>query len=429
MTFRPRTRASVITLAPGSDQSERAAPHVATSNDPELVVWQMWRRLGAVSILGAFAVALQFFGGSPGSTPALVLVDLAYVVAVVSVTAVVRRFATASPRALVVLALADVCVIFATVGCIGMPRFYASALFLSVLALQLTQTFVGVVPGVAIVGTSSLGYLLLLFVATLRGDAVSWVDFGFLGAYLAVAINAIVLHRSANARLTALVDLFGAAQRGDFSQHFIEGWRREPDGITLLGRSYNHLRFELAAMVMTDSLTGSLNRRGFQQVLDRAVEAASRYAGELALLAIDVDYFKQINDSEGHLAGDAILRELGALLNRSARAGDIVARVGGEEFVLLLPGADSETAGVAAERLIDTIRSHRFVTPRGARGVTVSIGIAAEAVTNISMSAALRARADEALYVAKRLGRDRVVMWAPSIRSLATPAEGCVVVT
>jgi diguanylate cyclase (GGDEF)-like protein len=98
-----------------------------------------------------------------------------------------------------------------------------------------------------------------------------------------------------------------------------------------------------------------------------------------------------------------------------------VARVGGEEFVILLPDTDNETAGVVAERITTSVRNHKFRVPLGRETVTVSVGIACEQVTDAYIAGSLRARGDEALYVAKRLGRDRVVMWAPGIRSNATP--------
>jgi diguanylate cyclase (GGDEF)-like protein len=174
-------------------------------------------------------------------------------------------------------------------------------------------------------------------------------------------------------------------------------------------------------MVHTDPLTGCLNRRGFDQTLEQVVAAAARRGGELALLAIDIDHFKAINDTVGHLGGDGVLRELVEILWRSSRGGDVVARVGGEEFVVLLPDADNETAGVVAERVLQSVRAHAFRAVKGRQRVTVSIGIASEQVTDGHISGSMRARADEALYVAKRLGRDRVVMWAPGIRSNATP--------
>jgi diguanylate cyclase (GGDEF)-like protein len=302
------------------------------------------------------------------------------------------------------------------------PAFYPRALLLSLLALQFTQLFFGRSPALTVIVASSLGYVALLAIASMRGIAVAWAEEGYLLAlYLAVGLNGIALQASANRRLAALVDLFAGAQRGDLSRAFIEERGVKPDGITLLGRAYNQLRSELASMVLADPLTACLNRRGLDQVLNQAVSSASRVGGEVALLAIDIDYFKTINDTFGHLAGDAVLRELAELLAQSSRGGDVVARVGGEEFVVLLPGADIETAGVVAERVLKTVRAHSFRTVRGHQQITVSIGIACEHVRDDHVAGSLRARADEALYVAKRLGRNRVVMWAPGIRSNATP--------
>lgn len=174
-------------------------------------------------------------------------------------------------------------------------------------------------------------------------------------------------------------------------------------------------------MVLTDMLTGCLNRRGFERALKDTLRSGLRRHRDLSLLAIDVDHFKSINDTAGHLAGDTVLRDLAELLRESSRVGDVVARVGGEEFVILLPETDVETAGVVAERLIERVRGHTFRAMRLRQRVSVSVGIACERISDLHMGGSLRARADEALYVAKNLGRDRVVMWAPGIRSNATP--------
>ena len=178
----------------------------------------------------------------------------------------------------------------------------------------------------------------------------------------------------------------------------------------------------LEMLTESDPATGCLNRRGFA----RALEEVSSMGGDAALLAIDLDHFKQVNDTYGHNVGDAILASVAATLCDVTGHHGVVARLGGEEFAVLLTGADAEQAGVLAEHMLSRVREDRLphVAP-GAR-VTMSVGIAAERVASERDGAALRARADEALYVAKRGGRDRVLLWAPGVRSNATPAAAAV---
>jgi diguanylate cyclase (GGDEF)-like protein len=400
----------------------RHTTNVASLNNAEIVVWQSSRRVAIAAIVGVVAVLLRAIGIVSGPTwPILVIIPV-YIATVASLTVAIERSRHVSRGGLIALVLVDVAALFTAVALVTTPAFYPRALLLSLLALQFTQLFFGRSPALAVIISSTLGYIGLLVIASVRGAAISWGEEGFLLAlYVGVGLNGIALQASANRRLAALVDLFSSAQRGDLSRAFIEERGVKPDGITLLGRAYNQLRSELATMVLADPLTSCLNRRGLEQVLNQAVSSASRFGGEIALLAIDIDYFKNINDTFGHLAGDAILRELADLLGQSSRGGDVVARVGGEEFIVLLPGADNETAGVVAERVMNTVRGHAFRTGRGHQQVTVSIGIACEHVRDGHIGGALRARADEALYLAKRLGRNRVVMWAPGIRSNATP--------
>ena len=391
-------------------------------NNAEIVVWQSSRRLMFAGGIGAIAALLRAMGLVEGPVWPILITVPAYIALVAVLTVVLERRRKVTRAALVALSIADVAVIFVSVAYVTSPAYYSRALLLSLLALQFTQLFFGRTPALTTVIASAVGYIVLLIVAWGQGVGFSWAEHGWmLAMFLLVALNGIALHASANRRLAMLVDLFASAQRGDFSRTFVEEKGREPDGITTLGHTYNHLRSELATMVHTDPLTGCLNRRGFDQVLDQSVSAASRRGAELAVLAIDIDHFKSINDTVGHLGGDTVLRELVEILMRSSRGGDVVARVGGEEFVVLLPDADIEMAGVVAERIMQGVRGHLFRTVRGRQRVTVSIGIASEQVTDAHISGSLRARADEALYVAKRLGRDRVVMWAPGIRSNSTP--------
>lgn len=178
----------------------------------------------------------------------------------------------------------------------------------------------------------------------------------------------------------------------------------------------------LGRMIESDPATGCLNRRGFARALDDALNVATRTRTDVSLLALDLDYFKQINDKYGHNVGDLVLSEVAATLAETVGSDGVVARLGGEEFTVLLPGADAETAGVMAERMLLDVRNNCCSSLAPGSFVTMSIGIASERINSMRDGAALRARADEALYMAKREGRDRILLWAPGVRSLATPA-------
>jgi len=157
-------------------------------------------------------------------------------------------------------------------------------------------------------------------------------------------------------------------------------------------------RERLAAI---DGLTGLANRRSFDQVLDREVSRAERTRDPLCLVVFDVDHFKQINDSRGHLAGDEVLCSIGEVLAGSIREMDLVARYGGEEFALVLPRCDQADAVIVVSRVTAAMREH----PR-LEGVTLSSGIAT-LPRNASTGLTLVAAADAAMYDAKRAGRDR----------------------
>lgn len=178
----------------------------------------------------------------------------------------------------------------------------------------------------------------------------------------------------------------------------------------------------LSRMAESDPATGCLNRRGFARAFDEALAAAVVKQSDVALLALDLDHFKQINDRYGHNVGDLVLSEVAATLAETAKDEGVVARLGGEEFMVLLPDADAEAAGVMAERMLEEVRIRCCSSLAPGSYVTMSIGIATERVSSLRDGAAIRARADEALYMAKRGGRDRVSLWAPGVRSLATPA-------
>lgn len=165
----------------------------------------------------------------------------------------------------------------------------------------------------------------------------------------------------------------------------------------------------LEALATTDPLTRVLNRRALLDRLTAEVDRARRFEGALTLLLLDVDHFKQINDTAGHLAGDSVLRQLGALLEDAVRKVDIVARYGGEEFVMLLPETATDGGAIFAERLRERIAAQSFdVGAERPIHLTVSIGIASFPSPRVASTEDLFARADEALYRAKSGGRNQV---------------------
>jgi two-component system cell cycle response regulator len=158
-----------------------------------------------------------------------------------------------------------------------------------------------------------------------------------------------------------------------------------------------------------DALTGCLNRRAFMERLERELDRVSRYQTEFSVLMIDLDRFKGVNDSRGHLVGDSVLRNIGDLLRGEVRSVDLAARYGGEEFVIVLPETDAEGALVFAERLRKRVAQTNFAETGDPLNITVSIGVAcASSDDDVPTPDSLISRADEALYRAKHEGRNRV---------------------
>ncbi|MGB6534952.1 MAG: PleD family two-component system response regulator [Xanthobacteraceae bacterium] len=163
-------------------------------------------------------------------------------------------------------------------------------------------------------------------------------------------------------------------------------------------------------MAITDALTGLFNRRYLENHLASLIEQAIARGKPLSALVVDIDYFKSVNDTHGHDAGDDVLREFALRIKRSIRGIDLACRYGGEEFVIVMPETDLTVAAMVAERLRRRIAADAFAIEQGACSipVTISVGIAALRGKEDSAAALLK-RADHALYRAKRDGRNRVV--------------------
>jgi diguanylate cyclase (GGDEF)-like protein len=177
-------------------------------------------------------------------------------------------------------------------------------------------------------------------------------------------------------------------------------------------------------LAITDELTDLYNYRYLQQRLDEEIGRADRYHKRLALLMIDLDDFKRVNDSHGHLVGDIVLAEVGQVLKGVVREVDVVARYGGEEFTVILPETDAAGALFVAEKIREAIGGHRFADAEGSRTIhlTASVGLTSYPVHASDKESLLRT-ADHAVYQAKATGKDRVCSAPPRLRSLASDAD------
>jgi diguanylate cyclase (GGDEF)-like protein len=165
---------------------------------------------------------------------------------------------------------------------------------------------------------------------------------------------------------------------------------------------------EIYRLMTMDALTQTHNRRYFNEALEREYQRSQRYRRALSLILFDIDHFKQINDTYGHVAGDSVLRQLALVVKPRLRQQDVLARVGGEEFAVLLPEVEAAGALVAAEKVRRLVESARFLVEGKEFGCTVSVGITTydPRMTTPQM---LYEAADKNMYEAKRGGRNRVV--------------------
>ncbi len=203
--------------------------------------------------------------------------------------------------------------------------------------------------------------------------------------------------------IDVLADGFGKLQAG------LRGHIANLDGLVAeRTEQLEQLVEEIHRLSMTDALTGAYNRRSIDERLPSEVERAHRYGRELSVLFVDLDHFKQINDSHGHPAGDVVLRHMAASVREQLRGGvDWIARYGGEEFLVVLPETPLESAVATAERLRERVAAEVIEVEGGLRlGITSSFGVTS--CREGDDSAALLARADALLYEAKLGGRNRV---------------------
>jgi diguanylate cyclase (GGDEF)-like protein len=385
----------------------------------EILLWQSRIRLGFALLLASIGTALLASDSVHRISPSSVAAVAGYVLVTVLLTILVRRTGEATQGIVLAVVAADIFFVFAIAGVATPPEYYGRSLLFGFAIVHLSEFYFGRRIAWGALAAIVVGYIGLIRDVTGPGRALGWPqELSSLAVFVLAASTFIIPYGSFKDRLHRISVLFEHAQVGDFSEEFDLAGETRPDAVTMVGRAYNRVRSQLANLVLTDPLSGCLNRRGLEQQLKRELARAARTGKDVALLALDVDYFKDINDSWGHQAGDTVIQEVGALLRSIARGGDCVARTGGDEFTLLLPETSAAGAFRLATRVREAVSLHRF--PGVAKlAVSVSIGLVADRVHDENILHDLHSRADEALYAAKDAGRDRVSIWTPSLRALA----------
>ncbi|MDH5235928.1 MAG: GGDEF domain-containing protein, partial [Gemmatimonadota bacterium] len=421
-----------------SAESAEPAEHAITEQrmHAEILLWQGRYRATFVPLVGFSAVILKWFDvvsshslyvADFGVRPLLVAVALlivAYLLFQRLLTRHVRRTGRAEQGLVIAAIAADILTLFIGAALVTPPEHYDRVLVLSIFTVQITQVFFGWRATIWNLMLIVIGFVTLVALASDAGAAIDpaeelWtVTLYAIGVLLYIALSGQV-----GDRMRSLVGIFNRAQEGDFSARYDERADQMPDPVSVIGRAYNRMRTQLEAIVLTDALSGCYNRRGLNQLAEREVSRAVRGRKELAVLAVDVDHFKTVNDEFGHLTGDEVIREVGALLRESVREVDVVARIGGEEFAVLAPDSTEAGAQALADRVLAAFRGHRFRSLPPDRRITASVGVATAPALDDLIAKTLLARADEALYTAKRTGRDRAVTWHAGMRAFdgATP--------
>lgn len=410
-------------MVPESTRSDQA--------NADILMWQTGYRIALALLAGSFAVALRTAGvlslspvalsaiGDYAADWLLGLITAVYVILVLVMRRWVQHERRVGPTLSTLMMLADLAVVFWLVFLLSDPHDYHRALLVSLFAMQLTHVYFGRTPARLMLVAIATSYLLIVDVGVRHGGDMLWSEalvtlaiFG-IGAWMVTVVQSN-LHR----RLANLMAIFERAEEGDFANEYDVSADPRPDAITMVGRAYNRMRSQLATIVLSDPLSGCFNRRGFEQQYRRELARAARTKTDLSLLAIDLDHFKLVNDTYGHLVGDQVIVETGELLRANARTDDVVARTGGEEFMILAPNTSMAGAQHLALRIVEAFRRRRFAEPNARIEITVSIGVVADTVNSESIAADLLSRADEALYAAKRSGRDRVVLWSHGLSAL-----------
>lgn len=375
----------------------------------EVILWQRWVRLAAIVAAGA-AIALTS-RLSLGTVLILLSVAAGYSAIVLITGWIVQRNEAhvTSPLLPALLVTADILAMGAMFYTTTVPLASNRFLILATLTPPLAAFYFGWGLGAYAALLSAAVYLLIgqvlpPFVNGPRPLSV-WANIALFSLSATVMVYTFGRFR---ARMNQIRVFCKTVEEGDFTGALALTKAKYPDDLTLLARSFDAMRNGLAEQIGTDALTGCMNRRALEARLRADWRLAKRRGTHIALAAIDLDHFKQINDTRGHPVGDIVLQQLAGIMKSTARDTDAVARFGGDEFLILLPDTGWQGALTFAERLRRRVDDFTFGPPGNPMTITISVGVALARGTDPISPEELLKEADRSLYKAKQQGRNRV---------------------
>jgi diguanylate cyclase (GGDEF)-like protein len=377
----------------------------------EALLWQRWVRYTALAAVVTLALA---FGSPPREAMLLpiALTALGYVLCVGLTAELIRRAEVVDEHRLpTLLVTADIAAMAMLIWVSGTPAEMGRILMGATLVVQLAVFYFGRLLGSYAALLAALAYLLTTRIAPSSGivqdQSLPHLLFS-LGVFGLVSGVLVTAYGSFRVRMNRLRLFCKLVEEGDLTPSFALGVDKRPDDLTLLARSFEAMRSRLAEQIGTDPLTGCLNRRALESRLRAEWRQAKRRSSTVAVLAIDLDHFKDINDTHGHPFGDVVLQELAGIMKATARDTDAVARPGGDEFVIVLPDTGWQGALTFAERLRRKVDDFDFGAATNPTRITISVGVALARGTDPISPEMLLQESDRSLYKAKTGGRNRI---------------------
>jgi diguanylate cyclase (GGDEF)-like protein len=406
----PRSASGLEPLREPPSEIREALARDQTELQREVILSQRWLRLFAVLALAA--ASLSFTPeGRPVSVLPLVIVCAGYAICVFGAATAARRVAGLTSNALfpALLLTADLVAVAGIIYVSSPPGVSHRFLMLALMSVSLAAFYFGAGLGVYVTLLSAALYLLIArvlppIVGGLPpvGPVTNAILFALVGGVLTYIFG------SFRARMNELRKFCKTVEEGELSLPLELTRARFPDDLTLLARAFDSMRNGLAEQIGTDPLTGCMNRRALESRIRSDWRHAKRRGTQVAVVALDVDHFKQINDTRGHPVGDVVLQQLTGIMMGTARDTDAVSRFGGDEFVILLPDTGWQGALTFAERLRRRVDDFTFGPPGQPMAITISVGVALARGSDPLSPEELLKEADRSLYKAKQQGRNRV---------------------